>query len=74
MKINIDLIKTFPNLLTLYVSYKFNEFRCRISNFEDILFLKRHALNGKSDSTPTILNTKSCKGYKSKMLFGILNM
>ena len=59
--LDIDLTKPFPNLLTFY---KFNEFQIRISRLDQILFIprlygprlygKRHALNGKSDSTPRI--------------------
>ena len=43
MKINIVLIKTFPNLPTLYliISMNFNKFQCRISTFDAILFTPR---------------------------------
>ena len=40
VKINIDFIKTFPNQLTFF-SHKINEFQCRISNFDEMLFTPR---------------------------------
>ena len=56
-----------------FLSYKFNEFQCRISNFDDIGFTPRsykkfvfihpwksHALNVRSDSTPMILTLGVC--------------
>ena len=67
MKINIDLIKKFLNLL----NFLFYKFQCRVSNFDEILFTPRlckigvflhpgksHALNGSSDSTPRKLTLK----------------
>ena len=67
MKISIDLIKPFLKSIE-FVCYKLNEFQCRISNFDDVLFTlrlykidvfllpwKSHALNVRSDSTPMIL-------------------
>ena len=54
-KIDFDSIKNFPSLFILF--YKFNEFQCRIFNFDRWILHpgKRHALNSGSDSTPTIL-------------------
>ena len=67
VKISIDLIKPFLKSIE-FVCYKLNEFQCRISNFDDVLFTSRlykvdvfllpwksHALNVRSDSTPMIL-------------------
>ena len=67
MKINIDFIKKNFAKSGDFLFHKFNEFQCRLSNFEDILFTARlyrinvfdwncHAHDGKSDSTPRILN------------------
>ena len=58
MKIYFDL--NFSKSVDFFF-HKFNEFQCRISNFDEILFtwgylkfvgVKSYALNGRSDSTP----------------------
>ena len=61
MKIYFDL--NFSKSVD-FLFNKFNEFQCRISNFDEILFtqgylkfvgVKSYALNGRSDSTTRIL-------------------
>ena len=65
VKINIYLIKTFPSLWPFF--YKFNEFHCRISKFDETFTQRLYYIgnclhpgkspvqNGRSDSTPRIL-------------------
>ena len=64
------MIEFFRNLLT-FLSHKFNEFRCRISNFDEILsyiksvVVKNYVFNDRNDSTPSILtlNDSQSKWY-----------
>ena len=73
MKIYIDLIKNFSKSVDV-LFLKIDEFQCRISNVDDILFAPRfydkgaflqhgksHALNVRSDSTPRMLTLSEAK-------------
>ena len=61
MKINIDLIKTFPNFYFMIIF-------CLIRGYIFLNPWKSHGLDGKSDSTPRILTLKNLEALSEIFL------